>query len=132
MLLRQLQTETVLTPALARHVCPELYERTECCVCARVPADLAHIMWGCDEQCARDGGDRLPPDIRELIGSPEHGNQLRAVQRLEAALALQRRKESQRPSPPGPRGGRADGDGAGDPNNPRGRPGTTPRAPPAT
>lgn len=52
---RQLQTETVLTPALARHVCPELYESATCSVCELETATLAHIMWGCNS-AVRDGG----------------------------------------------------------------------------
>ncbi|KAH7933450.1 hypothetical protein HPB49_012596 [Dermacentor silvarum] len=47
-LLRQLQTGTVLTPALARHVCPGLFESATCSVCARELATLAHVLWGCD------------------------------------------------------------------------------------
>lgn len=92
-LLRQLQTGTVLTPALARHVCPGLYESAKCSICARELATLTHVLWGCDA-CA--GGvitDVLPPDIVNHIASPDHEAQLNAIQRLDAALAQQKRTE---------------------------------------
>lgn len=92
MLLRQLQTGTVPNPALARHVCPGVYESDKCSVCALVTADLAHLMWGCDRHSACMGSKDLPPDIIQLMSSSEHERQLQAVQRLEAALAWQRRK----------------------------------------
>lgn len=90
-LLRQLQTRTVLTPALARHVCPGYYVQVQCSVCAREPATLAHIMWGCEVQ--QDGAepDSLPPDIVDYISSPDSAAQLLAIQRLEDALARQER-----------------------------------------
>lgn len=91
-LLRQLQTGSVLTPALARHVCPGTYESAVCSVCALVTADLAHIMWGCERHSAVGSPKELPPDIIGLVSSPEYERQLLAVQRLEAALARQRRK----------------------------------------
>ncbi|XP_075741347.1 uncharacterized protein LOC142790293 [Rhipicephalus microplus] len=92
-LLRQIQTGTVLTPALARHVCPGLYESAKCSICARELATLTHVLWGCDA-CA--GGvitDVLPPDIVTHIASPNHEAQLNAIQRLDAALARQKRTE---------------------------------------
>lgn len=98
--LRQLQTETVLTPALARHVCPELFESEVCSMCARATATLAHIMWGCDS--VEDGA--YPPRVRQCVGSAEPKDQRWAVQQLEAALALQRRKGTPRGSPSSPSG----------------------------
>ncbi|KAH6920251.1 hypothetical protein HPB50_028762 [Hyalomma asiaticum] len=41
---RQLQTECVLTPALARHVCPDMFVDAKCSVCERELATLRHIM----------------------------------------------------------------------------------------
>ncbi|KAH8026757.1 hypothetical protein HPB51_024256 [Rhipicephalus microplus] len=92
-LLGQLQTGTVLTPALARHACPGLYESAKCSICARELATLTHVLWGCDA-CA--GGvitDALPPGIVNHISSPDHEAQLNAIQRLDAALARQKRTE---------------------------------------
>lgn len=97
--LRQLHTGTVLTPALARHVCPELFASEVCSVCARATATLAHLMWGCDGVCA--DGQTLPPRVRQCVGSADPSDQRRAVQQLEAALALQRRKGDRPSSPSG-------------------------------
>nr|XP_037278276.1 uncharacterized protein LOC119171601 [Rhipicephalus microplus] len=92
-LLRQLQTGTVLTPALARHVCPGLYESAKCSICAREMATLTHVLWGCDACAGGVTTDVLPPDIVNHIASPDHEAQLNAIQRLDAALARQKRTE---------------------------------------
>lgn len=92
-LLRQLQTGTVLTPALARHVCPGLFESATCSVCARELATLAHVLWGCDACAGGTVRDSLPPDMEHYISSPDHQAQLQAIQRLDAALARQKRTE---------------------------------------
>ncbi|KAH7965085.1 hypothetical protein HPB49_003299 [Dermacentor silvarum] len=93
-LLRQLQTGTVLTPALARHVCPGLFESATCSVCARELATLAHVLWGCDACAGGSVRDSLPPDMEHYISSPDHQAQLQAIQRLDAALARQKRTEA--------------------------------------
>ncbi|KAH7958643.1 hypothetical protein HPB49_003604 [Dermacentor silvarum] len=93
-LLRQLQTGTVLTPAIARHVCPGLFESATCSVCARELATLAHVLWGCDACAGGTGRDSLPPDMEHYISSPDHQAQLQAIQRLDAALARQKRTEA--------------------------------------
>lgn len=107
---RQLQTETVLTPALARHMCPDLFEDATCSVCKRETATLSHLMWGCESE-VRDGGDNVqcsrdtyPPDVRECVCSTDINHQRRVIQRLEAALAKQRRKSD--PNTTDPRQGR--------------------------
>ncbi|KAH7977949.1 hypothetical protein HPB49_004032 [Dermacentor silvarum] len=93
LLLRQLQTGTVLTPALARHVCPGLFESATCSVWARELATLAHVLWGCDACAGGTVRDSLPPDMEHYISSPDHQAQLQAIQRLDAALARQKRTE---------------------------------------
>ncbi|KAH7973711.1 hypothetical protein HPB49_004064 [Dermacentor silvarum] len=93
-LLRQLQTGTVVTPALARHVCPGLFESATCSVCARELATLAHVLWGCDACAGGTVRDSLPPDMEHYISSPDHQAQLQAIQRLDAALARQKRTEA--------------------------------------
>ncbi|KAH7953483.1 hypothetical protein HPB49_009219 [Dermacentor silvarum] len=93
-LLRQLQTGTVLTPALARHVCPGLFESATCSVCARELATLAHLLWGCDACAGGTVRDSLPPDMEHYISSPDHQAQLQAIQWLDAALARQKRTEA--------------------------------------
>lgn len=97
--LRQLQTETVLTPSLARHVCPELYVSEMCSVCASARATLAHILWGCDADSA--DGPVLPPQVEQRVGSTDPEDQRRAVRQLEVALALQRRKGDTLSNPSG-------------------------------
>ncbi|KAH8025120.1 hypothetical protein HPB51_003898 [Rhipicephalus microplus] len=92
-LLRQLQTGTVLTLALARHVCPGLYESAKCSICAQELTTLTHVLWGCDACAGGKIADALPPDIVNHIGSPDHEGQLNAIQRLDAALARQKRTE---------------------------------------
>ncbi|KAH9364171.1 hypothetical protein HPB48_000811 [Haemaphysalis longicornis] len=118
-LLRQLQTGTVLTPALARHVCPDMYEDEVCSVCARVNADLAHLMWGCADHDSSAGRPILPPDIADSVRSSGREDQLRAIQRLEAALDRQRRKGNPHSPRPPPAGARARGDSGGTPSSPR-------------
>lgn len=94
-LYRQLQTHSVITPVLARHVCPEVYESVLCSVCARTNATLAHLLWGCERHSLEaDGATRLPEDITYAMNSNEHEVQLRTIQRLEAALAGQKRREA--------------------------------------
>ncbi|KAH7977619.1 hypothetical protein HPB49_003048 [Dermacentor silvarum] len=93
-ILRQLHTGIVLTPALARHVCPGLFESATCSVCARELATLAHVLWGCDACAGGTVGDSLPPDMEHYISSPDHQAQLQAIQRLDAALARQKRTEA--------------------------------------
>lgn len=116
-LLRQMQTKTVLTPALARHVCPDVYEDSVCSVCALTSADLAHLLWGCGGHVASGGCKDLPPYIYGLMSSPECERQLQAVQRLEAALAQQRRKGDPHLLSAAPRGGggKRDGDPSSSP-----------------
>lgn len=111
---RQLQAETVLTPALARHMCPDYYESDLCSACEREPATLRHLMWGC-ESAVRDGGTLVPcptdtysPEMRECVNSTELQHQRRAIQRLEAALAKQRRKGAPRLPVPPDNGSRSD------------------------
>lgn len=98
MLFRQLQTRSVITPALARHVCPDIYESDVCSVCASARATLTHILWDCSryptEAAAPQG--RLPDSIARAVASSDLTEQLQAVQQLEAALA--RRKPGVAPT----------------------------------
>lgn len=93
-LLRQLQTRTVLTPALARHVNPGLFASVMCSACGDGPATLAHLMWGCGVPVQGNTWDSFPPDIEQCVTSPHQAMQLQAIQRLDAALARQRRTET--------------------------------------
>lgn len=96
-LLRQLQTQSVITPALARHVCPDVYASDMCSVCGQHRATLAHILWDCAVHPveAADLYGRLPDTITSAVYSTDLDAQTLAVQQLEAALARQKRSESQ-------------------------------------
>lgn len=94
-LYRQLQTNSVLTPVLARHVCPDIYENVLCSMCKRTNATLAHLMWGCERHLIEaDDARRMPEDTTLAMNSSEHEIQIRTIQRLEAALAGQKRGEA--------------------------------------
>lgn len=124
-LYRQLQTRSVLTPALARYVCPEVFESEVCSVCKRAKATLTHILWDCDlhpEEAVASPG-RLPEDIARAVLSQDLTEQLQAVQRLEVALARQTRGAE----PAGDRGYKPHRSTAGRPSGSRG--GNTPKTP---
>ncbi|KAH6943305.1 hypothetical protein HPB50_019329 [Hyalomma asiaticum] len=99
---RQLQTECVLTPALARHVCPDMFVDAKCSVCERELATLRHIMWGACNSANSGNGQcqdaTYPEEVRAWIRSEDLKTQRRAIQRLEEALAKQRRKGADDPS----------------------------------
>lgn len=109
--LRRLQTDSVVTPALARHVAPGLYKSDLCSVCKTVPATLGHLMCECsdsDTSNSSDGvrpcvPDEIPVDFMDLLRSGNHELQRAAIQRLERALARQERTE-ETPSSSSPAG----------------------------
>ncbi|KAH7974127.1 hypothetical protein HPB49_010274 [Dermacentor silvarum] len=95
-LYRQLQTNSVLTPALARFICPDVYESSKCSVCNSATATLTHVLWDCklnaEEAAAYPG--RLPTDIARAVTAQDSEQQLQAVQRIETALARQTRRDA--------------------------------------
>ncbi|KAH7958980.1 hypothetical protein HPB49_007055 [Dermacentor silvarum] len=100
--LRQLQTECVLTPALARHVCPDMFVDAKCSVCERELATLRHIMWGGCNSAVHNGNGQCqdatyPKEVGAWIRSEDSTTQRRAIQRLEEALAKQKRKGADAP-----------------------------------
>lgn len=95
-LYRQLQTHSVLTPALARYVCPEVYETDICRLCKDQRATLAHILWQCNNAAT---GTTLPQEIEDAKCSANLDTQLQAVNTIIAALELQR-PSSQRQEEP--------------------------------
>lgn len=133
-LLRQLQVRCVLTPALARHICPDMYTSDVCSVCESAIATLEHILRcngptnqnqpGASESggtpplrettSAHGAGVRnsvsevrgsesvLTPEMERWIRSNDKDNQIRAIRRVEGALARQRRQgpQSQRNGTP--------------------------------
>ncbi|KAH7959012.1 hypothetical protein HPB49_007298 [Dermacentor silvarum] len=95
-LYRQLQTNSVLTPELARFICPDVYESAKCSVCNSATATLTHVLWDCklnpEEAAAYPG--RLPTDIASAVTAQDSEQQLQAVQRIETALARQTRRDA--------------------------------------
>ncbi|KAH7980087.1 hypothetical protein HPB49_012986 [Dermacentor silvarum] len=77
-LYRQLQTNSVLTPALARFICPDVYESAKCSVCNSATATLTHVLWDCklnpEEAAAYPG--RLPTDIARTHPTGPRGDSL--------------------------------------------------------
>lgn len=95
-LYRQLQTNSVLTPALARYMCPDVYDSEKCSVCKSATATLTHVLWDCElnpEEAAAYPG-RLPKEIARAVFAQDSVQQLQAVQRIEAALARQTHRDA--------------------------------------
>lgn len=90
-LYRQLQTDSILTPVLARHVCPEVYESDICRLCERERATTAHLLWNCQLR-PREASETttLPPQYNAAKKSKDYNTQLQAVQQVAAALERQR------------------------------------------
>lgn len=93
-LYRQLQTNSVLTPMLARHVCPEVYESVLCSVCNVSCATLAHLLWDCELNPVEASASKdLPARTTSAMNTYDPDVQAQEIQRLKAALARQRRRE---------------------------------------
>lgn len=93
--LRQLQTGSVLTPALAHHVCPGLYPSNMCSVCGVVIADLPHVLWGCDEHERRGHPRTIPEWVTLGLVAKDFASQSAVTQLLATALGTQRRTEQE-------------------------------------
>lgn len=87
-LYRHIQTDTVLTPALARHLCPTLYNSHICNVCHNAPGTLKHIITCPTHSPQASTTDQL---LRTAVSSSDYYTQSRAVQQVAAALERQRR-----------------------------------------
>lgn len=124
-LLRHLQVKCVLTPALARHICPEMFASPMCSVCEQELATLGHIV-RCDgavqpssDASSGTAGEEhvsgrgatsededtdlvpeqtLPGQMERWIRSMDCQSQKWAIQRLEEALARQKRTGTNDPS----------------------------------
>lgn len=124
-LLRHLQVKCALTPAMARHICPEMFASPVCSVCEQELATLEHIVrcdsaaipggGSCDgadgDVCGRAGESHggvtgaddstarqeLPAQMERWIRSVDCQSQKWAIQRLEGALARQRRTGTRDP-----------------------------------
>ncbi|KAH9380008.1 hypothetical protein HPB48_006174 [Haemaphysalis longicornis] len=89
-LYRQLQTDSILTPVLARYICPTLYNTDRCIICKTAAATTAHILNDCTRLQTQSEAQELPPKAREAITSSDYNTQLQAVRQVEEALTRQR------------------------------------------
>lgn len=93
--LRQLQTNSLMTPVVMKHIQPELYTDDTCVLCGIARATTTHLLWDCEvrpnEAVTRTD---LPPWIQEAMRSNDKDIQLSAVQQVLAALEKQHRSES--------------------------------------
>lgn len=90
-LYRQLQTGSLLTPVLAKHICPEVYESDVCRLCAKERATAAHILWNCELYPYEASAMKtIPLQFEAAARSGDYDTQLQAVQQVAAALDRQR------------------------------------------
>ncbi|XP_077548763.1 uncharacterized protein LOC144162149 [Haemaphysalis longicornis] len=94
-LLRQLQTGSLPTPALLHRMYPEAYPTDRCKVCRRETADQYHILWDCSKQPEEAASRKIPPRLEEAAKSYDREHQLWAVQQVLRALE---RHETREPS----------------------------------
>lgn len=87
---RQLQTNSLLTPVLARHMCPEVYASDKCKWCASERATTAHILWDCRTHPTEAKEKGIPPQFITATRSCDYNTQLLAVQLVTEALDNQR------------------------------------------
>uniref|UniRef100_A0A224Z5Y3 Tick transposon n=1 Tax=Rhipicephalus zambeziensis TaxID=60191 RepID=A0A224Z5Y3_9ACAR len=103
-LYRQLQTGSLLTPVLAKHVCLSVYESDLCRLCAKERATAAHILWDCNVN-PREASEKttIPLQLEAATRIYDQETQLKAVQQVSAALERQRPSETEAKgaAPPG-------------------------------
>nr|XP_050028077.1 uncharacterized protein LOC126523519 [Dermacentor andersoni] len=107
-LYRQLQTGSLLTPVLAKHVCPSVYASDVCRLCAKERATAAHILWDCRIN-PQEASERttIPPQLEAATKIYDQDTQLKAVQQVSAALGRQRPRETEEKGGSTPRKGAA-------------------------
>ncbi|KAH9359861.1 hypothetical protein HPB48_012792 [Haemaphysalis longicornis] len=102
-LYRQIQTDSVLTPVLGRHIAPAIYETSACTVCRATRGTLAHILQCTPQDPAPSSIRQLPVTVRRAITSSDYNTQKLVVQCVREALERQRVGGA---SPLGPSAGR--------------------------
>lgn len=92
---RQMQTGSLLTPVIMKHVCPEQYEDDTCKVCHSARATAAHLLWDCAARPSEAAtATTIPPWFEAAARSNDKDEQLQAVQVILAALERQKPVES--------------------------------------
>lgn len=79
-----------------------MFVDAKCSVCERELATLHHIMWGGCNSAVHNGNGQCqdatyPKEVGAWIRSEDSTTQRRAIQRLEEALAKQKRKGADAP-----------------------------------
>lgn len=98
---RQMQTGSLLTPVIMKHVCPEQYEDDTCKVCQSARATAAHLQWDCTARPSEAAtATMIPPWFEAAARSNDKNDQLQAVQLILAALERQKPVESLEGSAP--------------------------------
>ncbi|KAH7978584.1 hypothetical protein HPB49_005949 [Dermacentor silvarum] len=107
-LYRQLQTGSLFTPVLAKHMCPSVYTSDVCRLCAKERATAAHILWDCGVN-PREASEKttIPPQLEAATKIYDQETQLKAVQQVSAALGRQRPSETEDKGGATPRKGAA-------------------------
>ncbi|XP_075547135.1 uncharacterized protein LOC142590072 [Dermacentor variabilis] len=97
-LYRQLHMVSLLTPVLAKHVCPSVYASDVCRLCAKERATAAHILWDCSIN-PREASEKttIPPQLEAATRSYDQDTQLKAVQQVSAATTRNRGEGGQHP-----------------------------------
>ncbi|KAH7937232.1 hypothetical protein HPB49_009266 [Dermacentor silvarum] len=107
-LYRQLQKGFLLTPVLAKHVCPSVCMIDVCRLCAKERASAAHILWDCGVN-PREASEKTttPPQLEAATRIYDQETQLKVVQQVSAALERQRPSETEEKGSGTPRKGAA-------------------------
>lgn len=107
-LYQQLQTGSLPTPVLMRHVCPSVYVSDLCCVCQKERATASHILWDCSKN-PHEASKRstIPPWFEATTMCYDREVQAQAVQQILAALKKQQLSETRQRLPPQKRGKQA-------------------------
>lgn len=78
---------SLLTPVLAKHVCPSVYKSDMCRLCAKERATAAHILWDCRTRPRKANEiTMIPPQLEAATSCYDPDIQLQAVQQVSAAL----------------------------------------------
>ncbi|XP_077536539.1 uncharacterized protein LOC144148888 [Haemaphysalis longicornis] len=105
---RQLQTGSLLTPVLLKHICPSVYVSDLCCVCRKERATAAHILWDCAKNPQQATTmTTIPPRLEAAMRCYDQEVQAQDVQQISAALERQRPSETGGRLPPQNRGRRS-------------------------
>ncbi|KAH8033156.1 hypothetical protein HPB51_008022 [Rhipicephalus microplus] len=88
-LLRQLQTKSLPSPALMHRRYPETYQTDKCKVCWRKTADHTHILWDCIKHTKAARSRTMLSRLDAAAKSYDQGEQLWAVQQVLGALERQ-------------------------------------------